>query len=222
MKILGYQKDFFDSMIYTYGVDNSIVLDRTILLNLDKNVLYKEMYNLNTNHNFFSSIEMFFGRKTDPYKQHLWDIYHGKEYHVSVFYFDGYAYLLYYKVKKTESMWSTPINVDEKNVYDVYKGEFNLLLDANGVPIRKKANPDIVEFSKKYKLPYFSPSFKFFFPFLAIKDHEKYFDTNDVYQRIESFLLNASIGEADVQSNDNKITAHGFDTKASFRKGKEQ
>lgn len=46
MKIIGYQKDWFDTLIYTYGVDESLRLDRTKFQKLDDDLL-KEFKGLN-------------------------------------------------------------------------------------------------------------------------------------------------------------------------------
>lgn len=249
MKIIGYQKDFFDSMIYTYGIDESLRLDRTLYIPSsymhmayrDRN--YKEKVNkdypfmteksglknfLDAN-KFYDHIEFSWRSpriegEAQTYKELMYLLkYDRSDYSRDTLYFDGYLYHLYYK-KRYENRYSAfageykyPIELDSENVMTTYKGAFNLLCYEDGTPVKVKASEEIVAFSKKFKLPYFSFIHDFFFPFLAIKDHEKYFDIVDVYQKVENFLLNCTIEEMETQSNENKITAHGFDTVKSFR-----
>ena len=48
MKIIGYQKDWFDALIYTYGVDESLRLDRTKFQKINDDLL-KEFKCLDSN-----------------------------------------------------------------------------------------------------------------------------------------------------------------------------
>lgn len=244
MKIIGYQKDFFDQLVYTYGIDETLRLDRSIFVpkgdyqQVFKNGKWiekfpkdypfvKELSKLKpTDNGFFDHIDLFKRNNDSEYKNLLWDLrYNWRSGHSkSLFYFDGFIYLLYYKpiVKpKTKFIfYDQTVDLDAETVYTDYKGYLNLLCDETGRAIKVKATDDVIEFSKKFKMPYFNIRYNFFFPFLAIKDFEKHFEPVDVYQKIENFLLTCEIEKMDEQSNDNKITAHGFDLKKSFRKSK--
>lgn len=53
----------------------------------------------------------------------------------------------------------------------------------------------------------------------AIHQYQMIFDLVETYQYIENFILE-NIAEPSIQSNNNKIIAHGFDLKSSFRHAK--
>ena len=253
MKIIGYQKDFFDQMVYTYGVDESVRLDRTKFIQGKHTVNYNPE-NLSEFINDLREIrfENEFHKKFFNNLPYNWrDVYYEKDEDLKnyrklisilkynhfqspikqlYFYFDGYIYLAYYKAIDKElknDYWGSLhgnhfYELDGNTIYDVYKSKINLLCDETGNVVRVKAPENIIDISQKHKVPYFAIHKYFFFPFVAFKDHEKFFDVVEVYQKIENFLVTCEIEEMELQSNDNKITAHGFDLKKSFRKEKGQ
>lgn len=218
MKIIGYQKDFFDYMIYNHGVDNSLVLDRTLFLG-DNSTIHADMRQLGNNYHFYTLGDLFVSKDVER-RNLLREIDNSRDYSIVSFYFNGFVYGLYYKHQKSKLNWD--IRFTDRNVYTDYKGSFHLIKDHYNKPVKLKAEEDLIKFSNKYKLPYFIVGFNGFFPMLAIKDHDKYFDATTVYQDIENFLLNSDLANCSTneQSNDNKITSHGFDLKSSFRNTK--
>lgn len=204
MKIIGWQKDFFDTLIYTYGIDEGIRLDRTIYSQLESN-LDTSNYGFLSFNNYYFWVK--YKKSNKEYFNLLSDLnrHKNKVYKRALFYFDAKVYMLYYDIN---------INLNSKSVYEI---NVDILKDINGNPIVKDARQDLIDFSMDNKLPYFLLNHDFFFPFMCIRDCEKYFDKVDVYQKVENFMLTHGINTTEIQSNDNKIESHGFDIKTSFR-----
>ena len=255
MKILGFQKDFFDQMIYTYGIDESLRLDRTVFRQGNKQSHFKNGEWINPESDKYPfidemrSLNEYYSRKDFfkdlPYNwrwQYIEDCgelnfhkivnilrnnHQTSPYIQKVFYFDGYLYLLYAREEVSGTgldFNGQPYNkhfpLNAQTVANEYKGKFKLLTFESGKVVKIKAHQKIIDVSKKFLVPYFCLDEDFFFPFLSIEEREKYFDVTEVYQTIENFLVNGTLEEMQQQSNENKITAHGFDLKSSFRKEK--
>lgn len=231
MKIIGNNryKDFFDQMVYTYGVDEGIILDRTIY----KPETFKSL-KLNSfvfvesdTHDWYHS----FGVKEkndDPRTAHRKlrrDIFHGNDsdqYDVFYMYFNEKVYAIYYTKEIQNGRYA---KINEKTVNSVYKGKLNFWCDFESDEPRTNTAPEeMIKFSKENKIPYFMFTGDFyhfhvidsFVPIQAINKHMKYFDITEMYQYIENFIMELVLEESE-QSNENKITAHGFDLKTSFR-----
>lgn len=226
MKIIGNNryKDFFDQMIYTYGVDGDIILDRTIYTaETFKDLKIKSFVFENTSHGYWAK-----NKKDDPkyeYYQLRRKIFRGHQsdpYDIFYMYFNEKVYAIYH-TKEIQNGWV--VNISEKSVNSVYKGKLNFWCDfETGLPVTNDAPKEMIKFSKESKIPYFMFKSNFnyfrvidsFIPIQSINKHTSYFDIIKTYQYIENFILELSLEESE-QSNDNKITAHGFDLKTSFR-----
>lgn len=225
MKIHGYFSDWFDSMIYSYGVDQTIRLDRTLFLNPDKEFLEK-FHGIGIPYEYEREALIAIKKSEDPeFKNVFWGQRHGEEvYFDYYFYFDGWCYPIYHnrfeptgtnyrdRDKFTQSLY-----LDKPKVtVEKFRGAFKFIIQ-NGVVLKYKADQLAVDFSKEHSLPYFVYGCPMFFPFFMMSNVDEVFKMEVVYQKIENFLLTCQQKEPTLQSNENKITSHGFDLKTSFR-----
>lgn len=215
MKIIGYQKDWFDTLIYTYGVDETLRLDRVKFQKLNDELL-KEFKALNSN-KYALPLSKIFDSKDSDFKNLIKDLNNWRTQTSSLnFYFDGWIYKLFYEVVGQWGLSSMCRYDNETKAFNEYKGKFNFIYDG-GELIKFKADQEVIDFSNKSGIPYFCLNHEHFFPFLMIKDVDSVFDMLEVYQKVENFLLTHKDPEVTLQTNENKIVSHGFDLKKSFR-----
>lgn len=236
MKIIGENryKDFFDQMIYSYGVDEGIVLDRTIyhgrtFAQLDLKGIGFEFphdygfWRLQDKKNL--STHERYRKLVNQIRRASWG--YSENFDFIILYYNEKLYCLYYK--KQFDQHNQPIPINEKTIQSDYHHKIYMLCEfERDQPITNIAPQKLIQFSRTHKMPYFvmlndhgiTVPNPMFFPFLAIQQHQIFFDMVEVYQNIENFILEIVIEEESVQSNNNKITAHGFDLKTSFRHSK--
>lgn len=225
MKIHGYFSDWFDSMIYSYGVDQTIRLDRTLFLNPDKDFLEK-FKSVEVPHKYDRESLIAIKKAEDPeFSNRFWGQRYGEEkYFIYYFYFDGLCYPIYHDRFDPKGYNDRDRNTFLHSLYrdkprvtvGKFKGVFKFVI-RDGEALKYKAEKVAVDFSKEHSLPYFVYGCPLFFPFFMMSNVEEVFQVDEVYQNIENFLLTCQQKEPTLQSNENKITSHGFDLKTSFR-----
>lgn len=242
MRIIGENryKDFFDQMIYSYGIDEAVVLDRTIYhvktfatldlagvgFSFPHQYWYwhngKDKQNLSPEQRYKKLITDI---RNASYLNHESDV--GKEaYEYMVLYYQEKFYCLYYK-KQFDTLGQV-ILINEKTLQTIYHHKIKILYEFDSQkPLTNPAPKKLILFAQIHKMPYFlllnqhgtTLAYTHFFPLWTIHQYLMIFDLVETYQYIENFILE-NIAEPSIQSNNNKIIAHGFDLKSSFRHAK--
>lgn len=242
MKIIGENryKDFFDQMIYSYGIDEAVVLDRTIYHAKTFAKLDLAGVGFRFPHQYWYWHNDKYKQDLSPqqrYKKLITDIrnasylnhksYAGNEpYEYIILYYQEKLYCLYYK-RQFDALGQV-ILINEKTLQTIYHHKIKMLYEFDSQkPLTNPALKKLILFSQTHKMPYFvllnhngtTLPYTQFFPLWTIHQYQTIFDVVETYQYIENFILE-NIAEPSIQSNNNKITAHGFDLKSSFRHAK--
>lgn len=218
MKIISKFKDYYDTVSDSYGVDKSIIYKR-FSITLGKNeipsILHVDIHKIQENP--FSHLASLFR-------------YRNKSIHYYWRYFViGFCGRLYVGFV-FEDVGESPIIEWGENVFDRFKQthkETRLLKQL----INDIENLDFNDFFQYYQTPVFVFDINRFEqrvmlnPRLANYQFFRVFGTYEAFQEIQMYIsgvLGQSEKEAKPLTDEEKIIAHGFDLKHSFRKDKKQ
>lgn len=233
MKIISPFKDYYDSVAYTYGIDDrNVFVRKTETFTVKKDIL-------NTAYDFNFLIHQYISERIGTYRRRVILASHG----VFIFGFCGKLHLGYYRVKgDINSFFSVGnhndgnIELAENDIITFDREEFDKsypttysklnwnYCDSDGRIQQYLSLTDKANLFEKFNTPYFVVTYDTIIINPLLKGNIKYqnvLPVDQAYQEIEMFLSLLNNHEKETPLDDkSKIQQYGFDDKLSFRKEK--